>query len=182
VDKTAIFRLLASALAFIGVCCIDTGQAQMQDLAFGKYRLSAAFPCAPKREKRLAGKTELGTEIFMVSLGCDHGDHTYFLGVMQYPPDLMSAHSPDELLESYGHNTAAKKHVKIRTSQRMTHKGFPAVRYHVLDTRTPEKELIMMGVLVDQSMLTISVTARSGQLQPAKHASFADSLSIGGGR
>jgi hypothetical protein len=180
--KSANSGALALTLAVLGLCGIDPARAQTQDLVFGKHLASAAFPCTPQRQKTLAGKSERGADIFLVMLTCTQGDHTYALQVMEYPPEVMGANSVDDLLESYKHNAGAKKHVRIKTSQRMTHKGFPAIRYHVLDTRAPEKELIMMSLLVDRSLLTVHVHARSGILQAAKHATFADSLNIRAGK
>lgn len=174
--NSATSGFLALVFAIVGMC--GGGSAQAQDLAFGKHRASAAFPCTPERRKRLAGKTKLGSEIFIITLICTQGGHTYTLGVMEYPPELMGAYSVDELLESYRRNVAAKKLVQIKSSRRMTHKGFPAIRYHVLDKRSPVRELITMAVLVDRSMLTLVVFAKSGSLQATKHAGFADSLDI----
>src|SRR5262245_6661299 len=168
------------ALSVIGICVIEPGQAQTQELTFGKHRASASFPCAPKLSKQLAGRGESGSEIFLTTLGCTRGEHYYSLGVMEYPPEVMKANSVEDLLESYGQNAGAKKHVRIKATQRITHKGFPAMRYHVLDSRPPEKELVIMNVLVEQSMLIVHVHARSALFQTSEHATFADSLSIKG--
>jgi hypothetical protein len=186
--RSAICCLLASTLAVLGLCSIDPARAQTRDLEFGKHRASAAFPCTPasaafpctpELNKRLATKLESGAKIFLRTLLCTEGDHTYALGVMEYPPEIgMGAYSVDALLESYRANVAGKAHVKIKSSQRMTHQGFPAVRYHVLDTRPPVRELVTVNVLVDRSMLILSVFAKSGSLQAAKQASFAQSLKI----
>jgi hypothetical protein len=169
-------------LAVLGLCLLDPvaaqTQTQTQELVIGKHRASAAFPCPPKLFKRLAGEGAHG-KIYLVSLSCTEGDHAYFLSVMEYPPALMQAYSVDELLESYRDNVRSKPHFQIRSSQRSTHHGFPAIRYDVLDRRNPERVLVSLHIVVGQGMLTASVQARSELFLPEKHARFAKSLKIG---
>jgi hypothetical protein len=171
--------VLVSTLAVLGLCLIDPGAAQTrtQELAFGKHKASAAFPCTPKRSKRLVAEVEQG-KIYMVSLGCTQADHFYGMSVMEYPPALMQAYSVDELLLSYRDNVRSKPHVQIKSSQRSTLQGFQAIRYDVLDKRSPERALVSLNVVVGQGLLQVTVHARSGLFQPANHATFAKSLKI----
>jgi hypothetical protein len=175
--KTAICGL-GAMLAVLGLYGIGPALAQSQELLFGQHRVSASFPCTPKLHKSLAARLESGKEIVLRNLLCTQGDHTYSLGVMEYPPELMKKHTVDELLESYRDNVAAKAHVKIKSSQRMTHQGFPAILYRVLDSRPPVRESVTVQVVVDRSMLMLMVFAKSTSFEPAKHAAFVKSVKV----
>jgi hypothetical protein len=178
--KTPRLPTLALAIA-IAVCATGPSRAETQSLAIGKHVPSAAFPCAPQRQRQLVAKTELG-DIFLTSLMCSQGDHAYLLGVTEYPAQIMSLLSVEEMLDSTLDDARSKKFMKIKSSKRTTQHNLPASRNHLLDSRKPETETISMAVLADRNMIVVQVTAPQGSAKSRASTDFLNSLQIAAAR
>ena len=69
-------RLIMTAIAaFAGIVSaiylfVPIGREDQAELSVGKYRIMANFPCPPKRQKQVIGKTEAGEELSQTSLVC----------------------------------------------------------------------------------------------------------------
>jgi hypothetical protein len=173
--KSQRFLPLAIAVAIIvyaGPLCAET-----QDLAIGKYTSSAAFPCTPQRQKQLVAKTEAG-DIFFTYLMCSQGDNAYLLGVTEYPAQIISTLSVEEMLDSTLDDARSKNFIKIKSSKRTTHQNFPAMRSHLLDSRKPQTESIGMAILAGPNIIVVQVTAPPSSAQSKTSTDFLNSLKI----
>lgn len=169
--------VLSLTLTIAIIVCAGPSRAETKSLAIGKYTPSAAFPCAPKRQKQLLAKTEIG-DIFLTSLMCSQGDHAYLLGVTEYPEQIMSLLSVEEMLDSTLDDARSKTFIKIKSSKRTTQHNLPAIRNHLLDSRKPETETISMAVLADRNMIVVQVTAPPSSTHSRAATDFLNSLQI----
>jgi len=169
--------LLTLALAIAIVVCAGPLRAETQGLVSGKYMSSVVFPCTPQRQKQLIAKTEMGN-VFLTSLKCSQGDNAYLLGVTEYPAQIVSALSVDEMLVSTLDDARSKNLIKIKSSKRTTHQNLPAIRSHLLDSRKPETESIGVTVLADRSIIVVQVTAPPSSAQSKVSTDFLNSLKI----
>ncbi len=169
--------LLTLTLTIAIIVCAGPLRAETQDLVVGKYISSVAFPCKPERQKQLLAKTETG-DIFLTSLKCSQGDNAYLLGVTEYPSQIISALSVEEILDSTLDYARSKNFIKIKSSKRTTHQNLPAIRNHLLDSRKPETETISMAVLVDRNIILVQVTAPPSSAQSKASTDFLNSLKI----
>lgn len=173
--KAAGLSALAIAIAIIGSA--GPARAETKALAVGKYAPSAAFPCAPQRKKQLVAKTEMG-DVFFTSLTCSQGDSAYLLGVTEYPAQIMSMLSADEMLDSTLDDARSKKFMKVKSSKRTTLQKLPAIRNHLLDTRKPATESISTAVLADANLIVVQVTAPQSAAQSRAATDFLNSLQV----
>lgn len=173
--KAAGLSSLVLAIAVIGSA--GPSRAETKALAVGKYTPSAAFPCAPQRQKQLVAKTEMG-DIFFTSLMCSQGDNAYLLGVTEYPAQIMTVLSVEEMLDSTLDDARSKKFMKIKSSKRTTLQNLPAIRNHLLDSRKPQTESISTVVLADGNLIVVQVTAPQSSAQSKAATDFLNSLQV----
>lgn len=176
-DRVSSKAWLAPLLAIAGVACAGPLYADNQSLVIGKYTSSAAFPCEPKHQRQRVAHTEVG-DVFFTSLSCTRGNHAYLLGVTEYPPEILSALSVDEMLDSTLDDARSKRYMKIKSSRRTTHGKLPSIRSHLLDSRRPETESVSLAVLAGQNLVVVQVTAPEGSAQSRASADFLESLKI----
>lgn len=169
--------LLTLTLTIAIIVCAGSLRAEMQDLVIGKYSSSVAFPCKPERQKQLIAKTETG-DIFLTSLKCSQGDNAYVLGVTEYPAQIVSALSVEEMLDSTLDDARSKNFIKIKSSKRTAHQNLSAIRSHLLDSRKPETETIGMAVLAGRNIIVVQVTAPPSSAQSKASTDFVSSLKI----
>jgi len=173
--KAAGLSAFALAIAVIGSA--GPAHAETKALAVGKYAPSAAFPCAPQRKKQLVAKTEMG-DIFLTSLTCSQGDNAYLLGVTEYPAQIMSMLSVEEMLDSTLDDARSKKFMKVKSSKRTTLQNLPAIRNHLLDSREPATESTSTAVLADANLIVVQVTGPQNSAQSKAATDFLNSLQV----
>ena len=117
-------------------------------------------------------------DIYFTSLMCSQGANAYLLGVTEYPAQIMSVLSVDEMLDSTLDDARSKKFMKVKSSKRTTLQSLPAIRNHLLDSRKPETESISTAVLADANLIIVQVTAPPTSAQSREATDFLQSLKI----
>jgi hypothetical protein len=148
-------------------------------LKIGRYRITADFPCRPKRHKQVVGKTETGDELSRTSLLCSQGDVTYSLGATEYPEQVLKSLPADAVLDRSLDSLRSQPHYTFKSSTRQVHQTFPAMRTHLLDSRVPPLEMERLIVVTDAGIISIGDSWPSGSPEPSRATSFTGSLSIG---
>ena len=169
---------MTAALAVAGFACAGPLHADEQSVVAGTYTSAAEFPCKPQRQRQLLARTEIG-DVFLTSLSCTRGNNAYLLGVTEYPPEILSALSVDEMLDSTLDDARSKRYVRIESSQRTAHQNLPAIRSHLLDSRKPATESVSLAVLAGPNIVFVQVTTPGGAAQSTASADFLESLNIG---
>ena len=145
----------------------------------GKYRITANFPCRPKRYKQVVGKTDMGDEVTQTMLVCSQGDVTYSVSAVEYPEQAIKSMPADAWLERSLDGLRSQPQYTLKTSARQAHQAFPAILTHFLDSREPPIDLARLFVMTDAGMIVIGASWPSGSPEPSRATSFTDSLSIG---
>jgi hypothetical protein len=149
------------------------------DLKIGKYRITADFPCRPKRHKQVVAKTETGDELSHTSLLCSQGDVTYSLSATEYPEQVLKSLPADALLDRSLESMRSQPQYTFKSSTRQVHQNFPAMRTHLLDSTEPPLDMERLIVVTDAGIVAIGDSWPSGSPEPSQATSFTGSLRIG---
>jgi len=177
-------RLIMTAIAaFAGIVSaiflfIPIGGADQAELSIGKYRIMANFPCPPKRQKQVIGKTEAGEELSQATLICSRGGVSYSLSATEYPEQVLKSLSTDAWVSNTLDGLRSQPHYTFKSSSRLSHQGFPAIRMHFLDSRVPAMDMAHLSVLTDTGVIVIGTSWHSGSPEPSPASSFTSSLTI----
>ena len=162
---------LSSVILFVPIEGAD-------DVKIGKYRITANFPCRPKRHKQVVGKTDMGDEVTQTMLVCSQGDVTYSVSAVEYPEQAIKSMPADAWLDRGLDGLRSQPQYTLKSSTRQAHQTFPAILTHFLDSREPPIDLARLSVLTDAGMITFGVSWSSGSPEPSPATSFTSSLSI----
>jgi hypothetical protein len=171
-------RLIMTAIAaFAGIVSviylfIPVGGADQPELSIGKYRMMANFPCTPKRQKQVIGKTEAGEELSQTSLICSQGGVSYSLSAPEYPDQVLKSLSTDARASNTLDALRSQPHYTFKSSSRLSHQSFSAIRMHFLDSRSPPMDMIRVSVLTDTGVIVIGTSWHSGSPEPSPAITF----------
>ena len=177
-------RLITTAIAALagivsaGCLFVQIGSADQAELNIGKYRIVANFPCPPKRQKQVVGKTATGEELSQTSLVCSQGGASYSLSATEYPEQVLKSLSADAWASSTLEGLRSQPHYTFKSSSRLTHQSFPAIRMHFLDSRAPPMDMARLSVLTDNGVIVIGSSWHSDSPEPSPASSFTSSLNI----
>jgi len=149
------------------------------DVKIGKYRITANFPCRPKRHKQVVGKTDMGDELTQTMLVCSQGDVTYSVSALEYPEQAIKSMPADAWLDRSLDGLRSQPQYTLKSSTRQAHQTFPAILTHFMDSREPPIDLARLFVMTDAAMIAIGASWPSGSPEPSRATSFTSSLSIG---
>jgi hypothetical protein len=149
------------------------------DVKIGKYRITANFPCRPKRHMQVVGKTDMGDEVTQTMLVCSQGDVTYSVSAMEYPEQAIKSMPADAWLDRSLDGLRSEPQYTLKSSTRQVHQTFPAILTHFMDSREPPIDLARLFVMTDAGMIAIGASWPSGSPEPSRATSFTRSLSIG---
>jgi hypothetical protein len=149
------------------------------NVKIGKYRITANFPCRPKRHKQVIGKTDMGDEVTQTMLVCSLGDITYSVSAVEYPEQAIKSLAADAWAKATLDGVRSQPHSTLRSSSQLSYQNFPAIRMHVLDPKEPPIDLARLSVLTDAGVIMIGVSWPSGSPEPSRATSFTSSLSVG---
>jgi hypothetical protein len=178
-------RLIITAIAaFAGIISavylfVPIGGTAQDDLKIGKYRITADFPCRPKRQKQVVGTTETGDEVSQTSLLCSQGNVTYSLSTTEYSEQAIKSLPADAWLNRSLDNVRSQPQYTLKSTTRQEHQTFPAISTHFSDSRVPPVDMARMFVMTDAGMILIGASWPSGSPEPSRATSFTGSLSIG---
>jgi hypothetical protein len=170
-----------AALAGIGSASflfVPIGNADDAELSIGKYSIVANFPCPPKRQKQVIGKTDAGEELSQVSLVCSQGGVSYSLSATEYPGQVLKSLSADAWASNTLNGLRSQPHYTFKSSSRLSHQSFPAIRMHFLDSRAPPMDMARLSVLTDSGVIVIGTSWPSGLPEPSPGSTFTSSLAI----
>src|SRR5262245_15330712 len=140
-------RLIMTAItAFAGIILavylfVPIGGTAQDDLKIGKYRITADFPCRPRRHKQVVGKTETGDEVSQTGLLCSQGDVTYSLTGAEYSEQVLKSLPADAWASRTLDGLRSQPHYTHESSSRLSHQSFPAIRMHFSDSRAPPMDM-----------------------------------------
>jgi hypothetical protein len=179
----ARLMIMTAIAAFAGIVSaiylfVPVGSADQTELSIGKYRVVANFPCPPKRQKQVIGKTEAGEELSQTSLVCSQGGASYSLSATEYPEQVLKSQSADAWTSSTLDGLRSQPHYTFKSSSRLSHQSFPAIRMHFLDSRVPPMDMARLSVLTDTGIIVIGTSWHSGSPEPSPAITFAGSLTI----
>jgi len=142
----------------------------------GKYRVRADFPCRPKRNKVGIGRTETGEELVLTNLVCSHGGVTYSLSATEMSEQSLKSLPADAWASNTLDGLRAQPNNVQKSSSRLSHLGFPAIRMHFTDTTAPSMDMARLSLLTDAGVVMIGTSWHSGAPEPP--ATFTGSLAI----
>src|SRR5262245_48611521 len=149
------------------------------DVKVGKYRITANFPCRPKRHKQVVGKTDMGDEVTQTMLVCSQGDVTYSVSAVEYPEQTLKTLPADVWAKNTLDGVRSQPNNTLKSSSQLSYQNFPAIRMHALDSSEPPVDRTRLSVLTDAGIIMIGVSWPSGSPEPSRATSFTSSLSIG---
>jgi hypothetical protein len=133
----------------------------------GKYRVTADFPCRPKRHKAVITKTETGDELSQTSLLCTQGGVIYSLSPVEIPEQALKSLSADAWVSNTLDGLRAQPHNAHKSSSRLSHQGFPAIRMHFSDSsESPSMDMARLSVLTDAGTIMIGTSWHSDSPEP----------------
>ena len=176
-------KFLTAIAAFAGIVSaiylfVPVGSADQAELSIGEYRIMANFPCPPKRQKQVIGKTDAGEELSQVSLVCSQGGVSYSLSATEYPGQVLKSLSADAWASNTLNGLRSQPHYTFKSSSRLSHQSFPAIRMHFLDSRAPPMDMARLSVLTDSGVIVIGTSWPSGLPEPSPGSTFTSSLAI----
>jgi len=177
-------RLIMTAIAaFAGIVSaiylfVPVGSADQAELSIGKYRIMANFPCPPKRQTQVIGKTGAGEELSQTSLVCSQGGVSYALSATAYPEQVLKSLSADVWASTTLDGLSSQPHYTFKSSARLSHQSFPAIRTHFSDSRVPPLDMARLSVLTDAGIVVIGGSWPSGSPEPSLATNFTGSLTI----
>jgi len=125
------------------------------DVKIGKYRITANFPCRPKRHKQVVEKTDMGDEATQIMLVCSLGDVTYSVSAVEYPEQAIKSMPADPWLDRSLDGLRSQPQYTHKSSTRQAQQTFPAILAHSLDSREPPISLARLFVMTDAGMTGI---------------------------
>jgi hypothetical protein len=177
-------RLITTAIAaltgIISASClfIPVGNADQAELIIGRYRIVANFPCPPKRQKQVIGKTEAGEELSQISLVCSQGGASYSMSATEYPEQVLKSLSADAWASSTLEGLRSQPHYIFKSSSRLSQQSFPAIRMHFVDSRAPPMDMARLSVLTESGVIVIGTSWHTGLAEPSPGSNFTSSLTI----
>ena len=172
-DVAAFAGIVSAIYLFVPI-----GSADQAELSIGKYRMMANFPCPPKRQKQVIGKTEAGEELSQTSLVCSQDGVSYSLSATEYPEQVLKSLSADAWASNTLDGLRSQPDYTFKSSSRLSHQSFPAIRMHFLDSRVPPMDMARLSVLTDAGIVVIGGSWPSGSPEPSPATKFTGSLTI----
>lgn len=169
----AVFAGIISGIVFAPIT-----HAQQDELNIGKYRVTADFPCHPKRIKKLIGKTETSDGMPLTVLVCSQGAVTYSLSATEYPEQTLKTLTADAWANATLDGMRSQPHYALKSSSQLSYQKFPAIRMHFLDSRVPPLDTTRLSVLTDAGVIVIGGSWPSGSPEPSPSATFTNSLAV----
>jgi hypothetical protein len=174
---------MARLAAFAGIVSaiylfVPIGSADQAELSIGKYRIMANFPCPPKRQKQVIGKTETGEELSQTSLVCSQDGVSYSLSATEYPEQVLKSLSADAWASNTLDGLRSQPDYTFKSSSRLSHQSFPAIHMQFLDSRVPPMDMARLSVLTDAGIVVIGGSWPSGSPEPSPATKFTGSLTI----
>jgi len=174
---------MTAIAAFAGIVSaiylfVPIGRAEQDELSIGKYRITANFPCRPKRQKQVIGRTETGDELSQTSLVCSQRDVSYSLSAAEYSEQALKSLPADAWANRSLDSVRSQPHYTLKSSTRLSYENFPAIRTHFSDSRVPPIDMARLSVLTDAGIIVIGASWPSGSPEPSPATTFTSSLTI----
>lgn len=170
----AVFAGIISAIYLF----VPITRAEQDELSIRKYRITADFPCRPKRTKQMIGRTETGDEIPLTMLVCSQGGVTYSLSATEYSEQTLKDLAAEAWAKATVDGVRSQPHYTLKSSSQLQYQNFPAIRMHVLDSKEPPVDRTRLSVLTDAGVIMIGVSRPSDSPEPSPSTTFSNSLTI----
>jgi hypothetical protein len=173
--------IIAAVAALAGIVSavylfVPVARAEQNEVHIGKYRVTADFPCRPKRNSQVVGKAQTGYDLPQTTLVCSQGGVSYSLTATEYPGEVLKSLSADAWASNTLDRLRAQPNYAHKSSARLSYQSFPAIRMHFTDTRTPPLDMARLTILTDAGVVMIGTSWPSKAPEPP--AAFVSSLAI----
>jgi len=158
---------------------VPIARAEQVELSIRKYRITADFPCRPKRSKQVIGGAETGGEMPQTILVCSQGGGvTYLLSAIEYSEQRLKVLTADIWAKSALDGVRSLPHYTLKSSSRLSYQNFPAIRMDILDSNEPPTERTRLLVLTNAGVVMMGISWPSGSPDPSPSTTFTNSLTI----
>jgi hypothetical protein len=157
---------------------VPIARAEQDELSIRKYRITADFPCRPKRSKQVIGGAETGGEMPQTILVCAKDGITYLLSAIEYSEQRLKVLTADVWAKDTLDGVRSLPHYTLKSSSRLSYQNFPAIRMDILDTNEPPTERTRLLVLTDAGVVMMGISWPSGSPEPSPSTTFTNSLTI----
>jgi hypothetical protein len=169
----AVFAGIISAIFLF----VPFTRAEQDELSIRKYRITAEFPCRPKRTKQVIGGAETGGEMPQTILVCAHGGVTYLLSAIEYSEQKLKVLTADVWAKATLDGVRSIPRYTLKSSSRLSYQNFPAIRMDILDSNEPPTERTRLLVLTHAGVVMMGMSWPSGSPEPSS-TTFSNSLTI----